>query len=201
MIFDSAALSADAFYAVMIQALIPRPIAWVLSRNGDGTFNVAPFSFFNGVSSEPPVLMISVGWKDDGTRKDTWTNIAERSNFVVHIAPAAMARQVVATSAALPHGESEVDYAGLSTVAVEGEDLPRIEGTRAAFFCSRRQIIEVGDQALILGDVRRIWLDDRAVRVEGKRIHVNPAEIGPLARLGGRAYTGLGTIFEVERPK
>ena len=198
---DSVTSSPGAFYSVLLQTLIPRPIAWVLSRNGNGTFNVAPFSFFNGVSSEPPVLMISVGRKDDDSRKDTWANIAERSDFVVHIAPAGMARAVVETSAPLPNGESEVDLARLVTVPVEGEPLPRIEGPRAAYFCGRREIIEVGEQALILGNIRRIWLDDAAVRREGGRIRVDPLALDPLARLGGQAYSGLGKIFDVERPR
>lgn len=201
MIFDAAALSPNAFYAALIQTLIPRPIAWVLSRNANGTLNLAPFSFFNGVSSEPPVLMISVGRKDDDSRKDTWANIADRSDFVVHIAPAGLAAAVVATSAPLAHGESEIDFAGLTTRPVEGERLPRLEGPKAAYFCERREIIEIGDQALILGNVRRIWVDDAAVRMEGQRMHIDPVALDPLARLGGRAYSSLGKIVEIERPR
>ena len=185
----------------MIQTLIPRPVAWVLSENADSTFNVAPLSFFNGVSSEPPVLMISVGWKEDGVRKDTWANIAERAHFVVHIPPVDQAREAVQTSAELRAGESELSYAGVSTIPVEGEVLPRLLGPKAAFFCRRRQILEVGDQALILGDIQRLWVDDTVVQTDGHRIHVDPVALAPLARLGGKQYCGLGTIFELERPK
>jgi len=201
MIVHSGAVSSNTFYAVMLQAIIPRPIAWVLTRNPDDSYNVAPFSFYNGVSAEPPVLMISVGWKDEGVRKDTWTNILERNDFVVHVPPADMATEMVATSAPLAHGVSELEHAGLGTVPVDGEALPRLDGPRAAFFCTRREIVEVGEQALILGTVRKIWLDDGAARAEGGRVIVDPVALAPLTRLGGKWYGDLGRLFEMELPK
>ena len=82
MHFDLSELSPNRVYYTMIQTLVPRPIAWVLTDNGNDSFNLAPFSYFNGVASDPPLLMISVGKKPDGTLKDTRTNIIERNEFV-----------------------------------------------------------------------------------------------------------------------
>lgn len=203
MIFDAGLLGPDNFYKVMLQAIIPRPIAWVLSKNSNGTFNVAPFSFFNGVASEPPLLMIAVGMKDEQTRKDTWVNAAERPEFVVHIPPAEMAEAMVATSKSLPHDESEIDFAKLETVPVEGESLPRLKGPRVAMFCRTHQIIEVGTEriGLILGEIKKIWADDEIVRIEGTRTLLDPKKIDPVARLGGLGYSLLGDIKNVARPK
>jgi flavin reductase (DIM6/NTAB) family NADH-FMN oxidoreductase RutF len=198
MIFHQADFSPDAFYALMIQTIIPRPIAWVLTRNSNNTYNVAPFSFFNGVASEPPLLMISVGWKDDITRKDTWVNIEERDHFVVHIPPVEMARSVVATSKALPFNQSEMDFAKLKTVPVEGEELPRLKGPKAALFCRKHMIMEVGTerQGLILGEIRKIWMDEKAIQTKDGRTYFNPKKINPLSRLGS-----LGRVINIKRPK
>ena len=89
-------------YGLMTQTIIPRPIAWILTDNGDQSFNLAPFSFFNGVSSTPPLLSVSIGHKSDGTKKDTWLNIESRSHFIVHIPPAHLATSVTKTAEPLP---------------------------------------------------------------------------------------------------
>ena len=99
-------LSPARAYHLMIQSIVPRPIAWVLSDNGDTTLNLAPFSYFNAVCSDPPVLMLSIGRKPDGSDKDTARNIVERSQFVVHIPHREMALEVTESSRPLPFGES-----------------------------------------------------------------------------------------------
>jgi len=203
MIFDPGKFSADAFYSLLIQVIIPRPIAWVLTLNPNRSYNVAPFSFFNGVASEPPLLMISIGWKDNSTRKDSWVNIEERNEFVVHIPPGEMAKSVVATSQALPFNVSEADLAELKTVSVEGELLPRLLGPKAALFCRKHKIIEVGNdrQGLILGEIKRIWVDDGAVESREGKFSIDPMKLNPLTRLGGLGYGLLGKVFNLTRPK
>jgi len=202
MLFEQKNYSSGAFYQLMIQSIVPRPIAWVLSRNPNGTFNVAPFSFFNGVASEPPLLMISVGWKDETTQKDTWVNVDERNEFVVHIPPADMAEAMVATSKTLPLGESEIDFAKLETVSVDGQTLPRLSGPRVAMFCRKHKIIELGTErmGMIIGEITAIWADDEAVRMEGRRAHIDARKIDPVARLGGLQYGFLGDIKNIDRP-
>lgn len=202
MIFDAKSLSSDAFYGLMLQAIVPRPIAWILSRNPGGTYNVAPFSFFNGVSSEPPILMVSVGRRDDGSKKDTLVNIEAGGDFVVHVPSVEQATAMVATSKPLPPGESELEDANLLTVDVPGTSLPRIEGPKIALFCRRHKIVEVGTEpmALVLGEVTHIWADDSVVSSLAGRTLLDPKKIDPLARLGLADYAGLGEIRRIKRP-
>jgi len=197
MLIELAGLSVGQVYHAMIQTIIPRPIAWVLSDNGDGGCNLAPFSYFNGVCSRPPLLMISVGRKTDGSRKDTWVNIDARREFVVHIAGRELLGAVAGSAAELPHGESELTMLGLPTAAVEGFRLPRVVGPRAALFCEKYAIHEVGDgpQGLVLGEVKAVWYDDGVARVHDGRLTVDAAALDPLARLGGRSYTAGGNIL------
>ena len=113
------ALSPNQVYFSIIQTLIPRPIAWVLSENADGGFNLAPFSYFNAVCSDPPLVMLSIGRKPDGSPKDTRVNIEQRERFVIHIAHRELAKQVTESSATLDYGDSEVARLGLETVPFE----------------------------------------------------------------------------------
>lgn len=191
----------DQFYFLTIQTLIPRPIAWVLSDNGNDSYNLAPFSFFNAVCSNPPILMISVGWKDDTNRKDTWINIEQRNDFVIHIPTESDAQQVVASSASFSHGVSEVSQLGLSLEEVKGQRLPRIIGPKVAFFCRKYSIQEIGldRQAIILGEVKDLWVDDEAIHSEKDRLIVDPVKINPVARLGGHGYSLLAKPFYLKR--
>ena len=76
-------LSAPLTYFTMTQTVVPRPIAWILSENEDASFNLAPFSYFNAICSDPPLVMISIGLQDDGSEKDSLRNIRQRSQFVI----------------------------------------------------------------------------------------------------------------------
>jgi flavin reductase (DIM6/NTAB) family NADH-FMN oxidoreductase RutF len=203
MDIDLSTLPKGQVYRLMIQTIVPRPVAWVLSDNGDGGFNLAPFSYFNGITSDPPIVMISVGHKRDGSKKDTWRNIEERDDFVVHITPTDLAPAMTATSASLPHGESELDASGLETTDLAGFRLPRIIGPRIAFGCRKHQIVEVGaaKQGVIFGEIVRTWIDDDIVSADAKGILVDAKKLDPLARLGGNDYGSLGEVFTVDRPE
>lgn len=203
MVLDVSSMAQAEVYHLMIQTIVPRPIAWVLSENPGGGLNLAPFSFFNGIGSNPPLLMISVGRKPDGTEKDTWANIKARDHFVVHIPSVPHVKDVSFSSGTYPLGESELDLANLSTAPMEGAPLPRVEGPKAAFACRRYAIHEVGapSRALILGQIHHVYLDDAIVQRDGKgRRLVDVRALNPLARLGGDGYTGLGDMLDVPRP-
>lgn len=203
MIIDLAEYSAGKIYNLFIQTIIPRPVAWVLTDNGNDTYNLAPISYFNGISSSPPLIMISVGKKPDGSLKDTWLNIAERDHFVIHIAHRELAEQVTASSRTLPHGESEVDLLGLQTVPFGNFSLPRLVTPRIAFACEKHEIFELGSvpQGVILGRVLAVHLDESIATMSEGRLKVDARKLDPLARLGGNEYGLLGDIIEVERPK
>ncbi len=162
MYFNLESLSPGQIYVRMIQTLIPRPIAWVLSENTGGSLNLAPFSYFNAVCSDPPLIMLSVGKKPDGSFKDTRVNIEQRGRFVIHIAHKEMAQELTASSASLPAADSELERMGLETRPFEGFGLPRLAVCRVAYACERYRVEEIGGtpQSLILGLVKRIYVDD-----------------------------------------
>ncbi len=204
MYFDLSQLTPGQVYVRMIQTLIPRPIAWVLSENADGGFNLAPFSYFNAVCSDPPLIMLSLGKKPDGSPKDTRVNIERRSRFVIHIAHKEQAEALTASSATLPAGDSELERLGLETVPFEDFGLPRLADCRVAYACERYRIEEIGGtpQSLILGLVKAIYVDDAVTREDDKgRIQVDAKGIDPLGRLGADQYISFGELIRVPRPK
>jgi len=204
MYIDFKTLSPNQCYGAMVQTIVPRPIAWVLSDNGDGGYNVAPFSFFTGICSDPPLLMLSVGKKDAVDEKDTRVNIRERSNFVVHIPSTRHLEQVNTTSATLAHGQSEVDSAKLELIEIDGFTLPRIMGCDIAIACTLYRIDEIGrvPQAVIYGEIKSITIDDALIVDHPKgRLQLDSLALDPLSRLGGSNYGGLGDVLTASRPK
>lgn len=204
MYIDFKELPASQVYFTMTQTLIPRPIAWVLSENGDGGLNLAPFSYFTAVCSSPPLVMISVGKQPGGGDKDTRVNIEARREFVIHIAPSDMLAPLNGSAATLPRGVSEVERLGLETVPFEGSRLPRVVGCRIAYACGLHEIREIGDapQALVFGRVKGVWLADEAVeRTAAGRLKVHAERVDPLARLGASEYMRMGEVIGLKRPK
>ena len=197
-------LSPNQRYGAMVQAIVPRPIAWVLSDNGEDSFNVAPFSFFTGICSDPPLLMLSIGKKDPSVEKDTRVNIRERDNFVVHIAGSRHLEQVNVTSASLAHGDSEVEVANLELTEFDGFALPRIANCDIAMACKLHRIDEIGNvpQAVIYGEIISLFVADHLLVANDKgRLQIDALALDPLARLGGSNYSSVGEILTANRPK
>ncbi|MBF0136197.1 MAG: flavin reductase family protein [Magnetococcales bacterium] len=204
MEIDLRGLSANQVYYHMNQTLVPRPIAWVLTENSLGGLNLAPFSYFNGVSSDPPLIMLAIGLKADGTPKDTRANILARKDFVVHIPSWEHRVMVNDSSASLPETVSEVERLALATVPFPGCRLPRLATCRVAFGCQFYSQQEIGPEslAMILGRVETIHLDDAVAERDAKgRLLVNTGGIDPLARLGGGEYARLGESCPLGRPR
>ena len=202
MIIDCSQQSADQNYFTLIQTVVPRPIAWVLSDNGNGSYNLAPFSFFNAIAANPPIIMLSIGWKDETIRKDTWINISERKNFVVHIPSVQDFKNVVGSSVPLAHGVSEIDQMHIPLENIDGQRLPKLKGPKAALFCEKYSIQDIGgdQQGLILGKVNHMWLADDIVQLNNGRLTIDPQGLNPLARLGGSYYAALGELLSMKRP-
>ena len=202
MIIDFADLSASQAYHAMTQTLIPRPIAWVLSENPGGNLNLAPFSYFTAVCSEPPLVMLSIGRKPGGDLKDTRRNLVEGRPFVIHIAPSGLATQLTETSRTLPLGESELECAGLALAPFDGSSVPRLADCPIAMACTLYDVQEVGPkrQGLIFAEVKQVYLSDAVARMEGGRLVVAADKVNPLARLGGDEYASLGELLKVPRP-
>ena len=203
MYIDFGKMTAQQVYITMTQTIVPRPIAWVLSENPDQSLNLAPYSYFNAVCSDPPLLMISAGVKPDGATKDTRDNIRDRKEFVVHIASLDQLDEMNASSANFAPGVSEIEALGLETEKFEGSRLPRLSDAKVAFACSVYDIQTLGDslQSLILGEVNGVFVDDGAIGEDEKgRSKILADKINPIGRLGASEYVSFGEILTRRRP-
>ena len=192
---DPAALSPRDAYRLMISCIIPRPIAFVTTLSRDGASNLAPFSFFNGVTSEPPVLSLCVGTKRDGAKKDTWRNIEETGEFVVNVVVPELMDAVIVGARELPHGVSELELAKLQTLPSVRVKPPRLEASPVNLECTLLKVVEVEDTGLILGRVVMFHAKDEVV--DGGR--VDPRRLTFVGRLGGDSYCRVNDIFERAR--
>jgi flavin reductase (DIM6/NTAB) family NADH-FMN oxidoreductase RutF len=191
-------------YFTMTQSLLPRPIAWLLSENDDAGYNLAPFSYFNAVCSDPPLAIVSIGKQDDGSDKDTIRNIRQRHEFVIHIASCDQLAALNQSSATLPPGESEVDANNLQLTTVKGFRMPRLSDCKIAFFCERHDIQMIGSkkqQSLLFAEIREIYIaDDCAEVTDQGRLKIHADRIQPLSRLGASEYASFGEVLVAKRP-
>ncbi len=196
-------LSANQVYFTLIQTIIPRPIAWVLSENESGNYNLAPFSYFTAVASDPALLMFSIGKKLDDGNKDTLQNIRNRKDFVLHIAHTDLVNELNLSAANLDYGDSEVDHIGLQTTPMPNSQLPRIKDAKIAFACSLFEIKEIGNKpmSLVFGEVHNAFICDSIAKQDDTRLTVDADQLNPLARLGGNNYASISPSFTVKRPK
>jgi len=198
---DLTDLAPPAVYALLTQVVVPRPVAWVLTGNADASLNLAPFSYFTAVASEPPTIVLSIGRKPDGTIKDTRANLEARGACVVHIAHTELAASVTATAATLPAGESEVSALGLETVPMVGSPLPRLAGCRVALAGEFVALHEIGKQGVAFVRVDHVHVADEAVGEDAKgRAKVLSDVLEPIARLGGGDYLVGGRVISIARP-
>ncbi|WP_221796824.1 flavin reductase family protein [Oceanobacter mangrovi] len=198
MIFEFDDCNPAQRYFLMTQAVIPRPIAWILTDNEDGSSNLAPFSFFTPVCSNPPTLLVSIGKKPSGEDKDTWVNLQRTGKAVVHIATASQIDSLNESSASLALGDSEVERLGLRLQPF-GEQ-QRLVDTPVAFACHFQQQLELGEQHLTLLQVESMYVAEEVMMQVGERQQIDPELLAPLARLGGAEYSLLGELLTRKRP-
>ncbi|MEE2830691.1 MAG: flavin reductase family protein [Myxococcota bacterium] len=182
-------------YFLLIDSIVPRPIAWVTSLAPDGSLNLAPFSFFNGVSSRPPILSISIASKavtdSEGQRsfkmKDTARNILDVGEFVVHLSSMDSLPEVERSAEHHPPGTNVPELLGLSTEPGTWVSVPRLRAAPIAMECRLEKVVEVGRPVthLVLGEVLGWHVDDRLLDAEGR---ISFAAWGPLARMGVDGY-------------
>lgn len=196
--------SPRAMYKLMIGCIVPRPIAWVTSLSDEGRINLAPFSFFNGVCSNPPTISLSFSWNpsQEDHRKDTYENIRRRGEFVVNMVDEKHAEAMNISAGDFPREVSEFDYLGLSAEAAHTGSTPRIRGVPASFECSYRQSVQIGDGegsgTLVIAEVRHIHVEDRLL---DDRMHIDTHTLKPVGRLAGNEYCYVHEIFALDRPK
>ena len=198
---DMSSLSAIEAYATMTQTIVPRPVAWILTGNDTGDYNLAPYSYFNGVSSSPPMVMFSSGTKPDGSTKDTRYNLEQRGECIIHIAHRELAATMTASSATLARDNSEVSELGLSLGEMPGSNLPRLADCRVAYAASLRDTKMIGYQWLGFLELTSLHLDESVVGADAKgRLKVMADKLDPIGRLGGGEYQLAGDIINIDRP-
>lgn len=188
---DATRLSADEIYRLLIGLIVPRPIAWVTSLSPDGVVNLAPFSAFTYLSTQPPLIGISM-MRRGGELKDSARNIAASGDFVVNIADEALVEPVHLSSAEHPPEVSEAGLLGLSLLPSSDVAAPRLACAPAALECGFEQAIAFGDHdaRLIVGRVRRFHVRDDLL----ERGRVVTERLRPLCRIAGPNYAGLGEV-------
>jgi flavin reductase (DIM6/NTAB) family NADH-FMN oxidoreductase RutF len=195
MQIDPGSLPARDAYRLLISCVIPRPIAFVTTLSREGITNLAPFSFFNGVSSDPPVVSIAVSTKRDGSKKDTWRNIEETGEYVINVVVPELMDGVITGAKELPHNVSELELAKLRTEPALRVKPPRLADSPVNLECTLLRIVEVEETALILGRVVLFHLRDDVVR-DGR---VDPRKLTFVGRLGDDLYCRVSDLFERRR--
>jgi flavin reductase (DIM6/NTAB) family NADH-FMN oxidoreductase RutF len=201
MRLDFTALPAREIYGWMTSTILPRPIAWVSTVSNAGITNLAPFSFFQGVTSNPPTLMFVPVNARDGSKKDTVRNIEQVPEFVVNLVPFALSETMNATAALLPYGESEFEKFAIAAVASERVRAPRVAAAPVSFECVLDRIVLIGEGPLaanvIFGRILLVHVDDAVLGADGK---ADPAKLDLIGRLGGESFTRTRERFDLKRP-
>ncbi|HEY9744844.1 MAG TPA: flavin reductase family protein [Oculatellaceae cyanobacterium] len=200
---DPTRISQQDNYKLLIGSILPRPIAFVSTQSPEGILNLAPFSFFNGVCSNPPtVLFCPTVRGSDGQKKDTLRNIEATREFVVNIVSEDIVRPMNETAAEVPFEVNEFELAGLTPAHSVVVKPPRVMESPVSLECQLQQVIYVGDGSIgsgsvVLGTVVQFHIREDLYR-DGR---IDTALLKPVARLAGSAYCPVRESFELQRPK
>lgn len=186
-------------HSPLLALIAPRPIGWISTYSKDGVTNLAPYSFFQMIANEPPILMIcSAGWKD------TVQNIQDSSSFVHNVVASKMSKQMVASCEEFPADVSEFAEVGLDAVKAETVNAPMIKGAAAAMECKLIEISTIKDidgqdteSFMITGQVTRIHIDKAYINDDGM---VDANRMSLTTRLGYRDYLDVTNVYQVTRP-
>ena len=196
MILDPRTLPTRDVYRFLISAVIPRPIAFVSTLSANGATNLAPFSYFNAISSEPPLVAIAISDRADDP-KDTLRNVRETQEFVVNVVSESILDAMVRTSGEWPRERSEFGESGLTAMPSERVRPPYVAESPLQLECRFHREIPLGNSILVVGEVVPARVRDD-VMTDGR---VDPAKLTPVGRLGGELYAPLGPILKRPRPK
>lgn len=161
---------AERAYSILASLVTPRPIAWVTTIDSEGRVNAAPFSFFNLLGANPPIVGICPGNREDGSPKDTARNIRETHEFVVNLVDEALAEAMNVTAASVPPGVNELEMAGLMVASSSVIRPPRIQAAPASLECAEWGTVQIGENRLIIGLVKRVHVRDELFDPEQLRI-------------------------------
>ncbi|MEW4369603.1 flavin reductase family protein [Paenibacillus kandeliae] len=190
-------------YKLVTGSVIPRPIAWVSTLSETDVYNIAPFSYFNIVASDPPIVSVSVA-RREGQMKDTARNIIAREELVIHVVSEELTEQMNMTGATLPPDQSELELTNLTTVPSDKIAVPGIAEALVRFECKLEKHIPIqNDQGEIVQDLllaRILWYHFDEKVIDADKFYIHAAELKPVARIAGNEYARLTDPFVVERP-
>lgn len=192
------------FYRILIGAIGPRPIAWVSTLSKEGRPNLAPFSFFNGISGKPPLLSFcpSLREHEGGSEaKDTLRNVRETGEFVVNVVTFENVEAMNLSSGEYDPSVNEFDLAGVQMRPSQLVRPPQVAESPLSFECKLRQILEFGTEGpagnLVIGEIVSVHMEERVMK-EGR---LDPQALDLVGRMGGIQYCRTTDRFELERPK
>jgi flavin reductase (DIM6/NTAB) family NADH-FMN oxidoreductase RutF len=200
MLFDFATIDARERYKLMVSTIVPRPIAWVVTQDLQGQLNAAPFSFFNALAGDPPVVGIGIGSHDPGRPKDTRRNIRDTGQFVVNLVSEELRERMNITAIEFEHGVSEPREAGLTLVPSVHVKPPRIAESPVSMECELMQIVELGKESgLVLGRIMAMHVRDEMVLDPVKR-HIDTPGLKLIGRMHGAGwYARTSDLFKMDR--
>jgi flavin reductase (DIM6/NTAB) family NADH-FMN oxidoreductase RutF len=195
-------------YKLLIGGVVPRPIAFVSTVSREGRPNLAPFSFFCGVGSNPMTMLFCPANKPDGTEKDSLRNALPEAEggtgaFVVNVATEAMERQVAGAAEPLPHGESEFELVGLTPAPSRVVRPPRVLESPISYECRTVRVVRTGPGQpaagnVVLGEVVHVWVRDDLI---DERFRIDPERLGAIGRMGGLEYCRTRERFSMPMGK
>jgi len=201
MILDFETLAPRDAYNWMVHAITPRPIAWVSTISAEGKTNLAPFSFFQGVCSKPPMLIFSGAVDRTGKKKDSVINVTQVPEFVVNLVPHALADVMNLTAAPLPHGESEFEKFNIAAAPSMKVRPPRVAEAPVAFECRLDRIVDLGDgpqgSNVVFGRIVHAHVADAVLGADGQ---IDPRKLDTIGRMGGEFYSRTTELFAIKRP-
>jgi len=180
MIVDFEKISVTDRYKIMSHSIIPRPIAWIITENE--TLNLAPFSYFSALSSNPPTIIVSIGHKKDGSLKDSLKNILQTKKCTISLVSPNLLEKMHLSSKELPHNVSEAEIFDIKTKRVFEEFPPMVENSPASFFCNFYQKIDLKNSKTVpvILEIKKYYVDDRFVS-DPQKFHI---ELELIARVG-----------------
>jgi flavin reductase (DIM6/NTAB) family NADH-FMN oxidoreductase RutF len=196
MLFDFDAMPPMDRYKLLLATVLPRPIAWITTKDRNGVVNAAPFSFFNVFGSDPATVGVGIGSRGPGEPKDTRANIRATDQFVVNLVPFALAEQMRVTSIAFPKHVEEPSQAGLTLTASERVAVPRILNAPVSMECTFMQEVVLGSFSLVLGRILLLHVADEAI-LDPERLHIDAAKLDLIGRMEGGWYTRTTERFEL----
>lgn len=198
MDFDFETLPEKDRYRLLTNFVGPRPIALVTTVDDHGCNNAAPMSFFNVFSHEPPLLIVGMQSRPDGSAKDTVANIKRSGEFVVHMVDMAIANQMIVTGVNFASDVDEIAFAGLTSVPSAKVGAPLIKESPCAMECRVSQILDYDRRTIVIGEVIQMHIHDDCLDADGR--YVRPEIYQPIARLHADNYIVADNQFELKKP-